>query len=277
MEITGNILKLKATFINKNSDVSYQLPLGGELYDCAEWIGKKVTIKFDGLINCIDSGEVITKSYNSGYSYKSFQKLAECDMCMTRPSLCHFAQGTCRDESFAQKHCFKPHVVYLSYTSDFKVGITRQKQVPTRFLDQGALLAKPIFIVKDRLHSGLMEDFLAKYYADKTSWKKMLGSFNQVEKGVVTEFEKNYLRISRLAQLKNLELEGIPYDQEELLHIKYPILPEAYESKLSSYNLDKVGEVQDQLLGIKGQYLIFKGGVLNIRKYQGYHITLKVE
>jgi hypothetical protein len=30
------------------------------------------------------------------------------------------------------------------------------------------------------------------------------------------------------------------------------------------------------LLGIKGQYLILDAGVLNIRKFAGYHVTLAV-
>ena len=33
--------------------------------------------------------------------------------------------------------------------------------------------------------------------------------------------------------------------------------------------------MQGTLLGIKGQYLIFDTGVINLRKYGGYDLTLK--
>ena len=43
---------------------------------------------------------------------------------------------------------------------------------------------------------------------------------------------------------------------------------------MKSFNLDKTPEVGGTLQGIKGQYLIFDTGVINVRKYGGYHLTL---
>jgi len=49
-----------------------------------------------------------------------------------------------------------------------------------------------------------------------------------------------------------------------------------YPDKVKSFNFDKTPEVSGLLLGIKGQYLILDSGVLNIRKFSGYKIRLKV-
>jgi hypothetical protein len=54
--------------------------------------------------------------------------------------------------------------------------------------------------------------------------------------------------------------------------ISYPILE--YPTRVSSFNLDKVPEVGGTLLGIKGQYLVFDSGVINMRKYGGYQLSL---
>ena len=43
-----------------------------------------------------------------------------------------------------------------------------------------------------------------------------------------------------------------------------------------SFNLDKNPNLEGILLGIKGQYLIFDTGVINIRKYAGYKISMEI-
>ena len=59
---------------------------------------------------------------------------------------------------------------------------------------------------------------------------------------------------------------------EQLIEITYPV--EQYPEKVKSFNFDKLFEVAGTLMGIKGQYLIFDTGVLNIRKFSGYRLTL---
>jgi hypothetical protein len=55
-----------------------------------------------------------------------------------------------------------------------KVGITRHSQIPTRWMDQGASQAQPIFRVSSRLQSGLVETAFKAHIADKTNWRAML-------------------------------------------------------------------------------------------------------
>ena len=121
-------------------------------------IGNKVSLQFDGQINCMHSGEKIKKSYGQGYSYKSFIKLPQCDTCIVKPELCHFDKGTCRDESWGKANCFIDHIVYISNSSGPKIGITRNTQVPTRWIDQGAIEAIPVMRVSDRKTSGVVEN-----------------------------------------------------------------------------------------------------------------------
>ena len=65
------------------------------------------------------------------------------------------------------------HYVYLANSSGLKVGITRHTQLPTRWIDQGASQALPIFKVRTRLQSGLVETALAEFISDKTNWRAL--------------------------------------------------------------------------------------------------------
>lgn len=259
--IIGNILKLKT---NNLQQVEYTLPIGDQNIHLNPLVGKNLKMRFTGTINCIATKKKIKKSYGQGYSFESFITLPECDECIFRPELCHFSSGTCRDEKWGLDHCFQPHVVYLANSSGLKVGITRRTQVPFRWMDQGASFAIPLCEVKDRKTSGLIEIELAKDFSDKTNWRKMLK--NEQEEINLISIKKDILsKYSDLFQRFDVKILD-----EELYSFNYPVLE--YPSKVTSYNLDKNPIIDDTLVGIKGQYLIFQKGVINIRKYQGYEI-----
>ena len=56
--------------------------------------------------------------------------------------------------------------------------------------------------------------------------------------------------------------------------IDYPVL--SWPDKVKAHNFDKQTEVEGTLMGIKGQYLMLDTGVLNIRKFGGYEVEIKV-
>lgn len=259
---TGSLRKLKA----KHQDiVQYYLPLGDEEVSLNDYIGKKVSLKFTGNIYCIDTGKKIKKAYGQGYSWESFVTLPECDQCIVQPELCHYASGTCRDSEWGDKHCMQPHVIYLSLTSGTKVGITRKTQVPTRWIDQGAVKAIKLCEVINRLTSGLVEIEIAKELGDKTNWRNML-------KNVHPEVDLLELKKEVLKKYKSLlEKNKATILDDEIYTFNYPV--ETYPTKVTSFNFLKDPNIEDVLVGIKGQYLIFKSGVINIRKYQGYEVT----
>ncbi|MEQ8234721.1 MAG: DUF2797 domain-containing protein, partial [Gammaproteobacteria bacterium] len=61
----------------------------------------------------------------------------------------------------------------------------------------------------------------------------------------------------------------------EPLAIRYPV--QRYPQKVVSYNFDKTPRIGGVLEGIKGQYLLFDGGVVNVRKFTGYEVTVEVD
>lgn len=259
----GNILKMTTSL---EDVVQYSLPIGDQKVHLNDYLGKTIKLEFKGQINCIATGEQIKKSYNQGYSYKSFISLARCDMCIVKPELCHFDKGTCREPDWGEKHCMIPHYVYLSNTSGVKVGITRHTQIPTRWIDQGATQALPILKVKNRLTSGLIEHEIKSILADKTDWRKMLRGEGEPAQLYDLQ-EQIYDQFADI--LDDHDAEDL---EEEVLEINYPILE--YPTKVKSLSFDKTPEVEGTLLGIKGQYLILDTGVLNMRKHQGYYLYL---
>ncbi|MCT4642998.1 MAG: DUF2797 domain-containing protein [Bacteriovoracaceae bacterium] len=261
----GTLLKLKTK--HENGEVKYHLPLGEEDIYLNDYIGKNISLNYTGKIYCIATKKKIKKSYGGGYSFESFLTLPECDRCIFKPELCHFSEGTCRDEQWGKDRCFKPHVVYLANSSSLKVGITRRTQIPTRWMDQGASFALALCEVKDRKTSGLVEIEIAKELSDKTNWRKML-------KNDVDDIDLIAKKKEIVEKFKNIfEKYDAKILDDELYEFKYPALE--YPTKVSSFNFDKNPLVSGKLNGIKGQYLIFDSGVINIRKFQGYEVEFK--
>ena len=249
-DVSGTLLKMK-TSLNDDGEAHYNLPLSESLTPMNDLVGKKISLRFNHKIFDIYDGEPIKKSYGQGYSYKNLITLARCDTCIVKPELCHYDQGTCREPEWGEKHCMIPHYIYLSITSGVKVGITRHTQLPTRWIDQGAVMAVPFAKVQDRKTSGLVEIEIAKEMSDKTNWRNMLkGQFEEVDLDLIRE--QIYDSYGDL--LDDMDAEEV---EDDITHIKYPIL--SLPEKINSLSFDKKDFIEGTLLGIKGQYLIFDG------------------
>ena len=268
----GTLKKLR-TSLSDDRRVNYELPVGDSALALNPLIGETVTLRHTGNIFCDNCGKKTKKSYAQGHCFVCMQKLASCDMCIMNPEPCHYAQGTCREPEWGENNCFVPHYVYLSNTSGVKVGITRHTQIPTRWIDQGATQGLPIFKVKSRHISGLVEVALAKWVADKTHWQAMLkGNSEDIDLNAKAG-ELIPLVAESLAQIRADHGEdAIERLDADVQDIQYPIT--AFPSKVKSYNLDKEPVLSDVLTGIKGQYLIFEKGVINIRKYTSYEVVV---
>ncbi|MDG1581856.1 DUF2797 domain-containing protein [Pseudomonas sp. GOM6] len=240
-------------------------------------LGKQVRLEFLGAIHCSHCGRKTKKSFAQGYCYPCFTKLAQCDSCIMSPERCHYDAGTCREPSWGEQFCMTNHVVYLANSSGIKVGITRASQIPTRWLDQGASQALPIFRVATRQQSGFVEDLLRTQVADKTNWRALL-------KGDAVPLDLPVIRDELLASCaegiealqQRFGLQAIqPVRDVEVLEIRYPV--EAYPTKVASHDLEKTPVVEGILKGIKGQYLILDTGVINLRKYTAYQVAVHSE
>ncbi|MFD2644487.1 DUF2797 domain-containing protein [Pseudomonas japonica] len=237
-------------------------------------IGQTVRLEYLGAIHCSHCGKRTKTSFSQGYCYPCMTRLAQCDVCIMSPERCHYDAGTCREPSWGEQFCMTDHVVYLANSSGIKVGITRASQLPTRWLDQGASQALPILRVATRQQSGLVEDLLRSQVADRTNWRALLkGDAEPVDLVAVRDqlFDSCGDGIRGLQERFGLQAIQ-PLTDGQPLEIRYPV--EAYPSKIVSFNLDKNPVAEGTLLGIKGQYLIFDTGVINIRKYTAYQLAV---
>ncbi len=240
-------------------------------------LGRRIRLEFLGAIHCTHCGRKTKKSFAQGYCYPCFTKLAQCDSCIMSPERCHFEAGTCREPQWGEQFCMTDHVVYLANSSGIKVGITRASQIPTRWLDQGASQALPIFRVATRQQSGFVEDLLRSQVADKTNWRALLkGDAEPVDLAGVREQLMSSCAEGIAALQARFGLQAIqPVSDVPVLEIRYPV--EAYPTKVASHDLEKTPVVEGILKGIKGQYLILDTGVINLRKYTAYQVAVLTE
>jgi len=270
-EVARGALSKMATQLD--APVQYAFRLGDEQIAVNPMIGKTVRLEFLGAIHCSHCGRKTKTSFSQGYCYPCMQKLAQCDLCIMSPERCHYDAGTCRDPAWGEQFCMTDHVVYLANSSGIKVGITRATQIPTRWIDQGATQALPIMRVATRQQSGFVEDLLRSQVADKTNWRALLkGDAAPVDLLHVREqiFDACAGGITTLQERFGLQAVQ-PLNAQSVVEIRYPI--EGYPAKITSFNLDKNPVAEGTLLGIKGQYLMFDTGVINIRKYTAYQIA----
>ena len=250
--------------------VQYSLRLGDQDLDLNALLGQGVRLEYLGAIHCSHCGRKTKKSFSQGYCYPCFSKLAQCDTCIMSPERCHYAAGTCREPAWGEQFCMTEHVVYLANSSGAKVGITRATQVPTRWIDQGATQALPIMRVATRQQSGLVEDVLRSQVTDRTNWRAMLkGEAAPLDLAQLAGeiFEACHDGITTLQERFGLQAIQ-PLSDLAVVDIAYPVL--AYPAKVASFDLEKTPVVEGTLQGIKGQYLIFDTGVVNIRKFTAY-------
>ena len=116
-----------------------------------------------------------------------------------------------------------------------------------------------------RQAAGLIEVALKQHISDRTNWRKML---------------TNDIVQDTLESTSNLLMDKIPEELKEyIVHrdktiINFPVL--SYPEKVSSLKLEKTPIIEEKLIGIKGQYLIFEQGkVINLRSHAGYLVSIE--
>lgn len=249
--------------------VRYTLRMANGTLPLADRVSTEFTLRFTGEKTCVTCGKRVKKFYGQGTCYPCFRNAPDSSPCIIRPELCgaHLGQG--RDVQWELDHHMQEHIVYLSYTGDIKVGVTRSTQVPVRWIDQGAMLAVPIAKVPYRQLAGAIEVDLKRLFSDRTDWRRML-LLPDPEVGV------NPLLLAREKAIQEVDpaLREYMMPNEPVLRLSYPLLN--VPPKLVSVQLDKLSEITGKLHGIKGQYLIWSDGrVLNVRNHTGYHVEVE--
>jgi len=228
------------------------------------YIGKQISLKWNGRIECSKCLKQTDKSFGQGFCYSCFISAPEASPCILHPELCEAHLGKGRDIEYELKYHNQPHIVYLAATDIVKVGVTKISQVPTRWIDQGANKAIILAEVPNRYLAGKIEVALKDHFSDKTNWQSML--CNLQDETINLENEK-----WRIHEILPSDLTCYWSEDDSIHTFNYPV--EIYPTKLASLTFDKTPEINGMLKGIKGQYLLFEDGqVLNIRRHTSYQI-----
>ena len=267
MQIVGNLRMMDKELIDRQPH--YKLPLFDklspiDLIDMNDLIGKTICIEYEGYLNSILSGEKMNKAFGEGLTYKEFMESPIASPSIMKPELSEIHNGIAlRDYEWEVKHHLKPHYVYIALTSNYKVGVTRSTNTPYRWIDQGATQAIILAEVPYRQLAGLIEVSLKDHISDKTAWQRML-------KGEA-DTNKNIIEIrDQMAELVPKEYHSFLSNTNEVQYINYPVIQ--YPEKVKSLKLEREKIIEQKLVGIKGQYLIFEDGVMNVRSHSGSRI-----
>jgi hypothetical protein len=264
MTYEGVLTKMQTEYGNP---IQYYLVFEHSFLNLNQLLDKDLEITFQGY-QCLNCGKK-KKIFRQGFCYDCFMSSASAGDWIMKPELstAHLDIED-RNLDYEKKVQLQPHIVYLALSSEVKVGVTRNTQVPTRWIDQGAAQAVSIVEVPNRYLAGITEVALKSHYADKTNWQKML-------KNEVPQVDLIQERLKTEAILPN-EVRDYFFNQEaQLYQINYPVLN--YPTKVTSLSLDKTPNFQGKLSGIKGQYLLFQDGtVFNVRTFEGYVVKINI-
>ena len=234
-------------------------------------LGKKVTLKYEGNDCCLhcNSHEDI---FRQGLCKNCFFEQPQTGDWVMQPELSKAHLGIeDKDLEFEKKIQLQPHIVYLSYAGNFKIGVTRKNQIPTRFIDQGLQQVIVLLEVPNRYLAGVAKLAVERSFSDKTNWRNMLTGYESVDwnqsynlfidaiksNPEIFDLLKSYI-IKRKASISQEIIIDFPYNSNKMnLNLK-PIL------------IKKIRSFTGFLTGVKGQYLIFENEyVLNIRAHEG--------
>lgn len=260
--IEGLLHKMNTVHGNR---IGYTLKLS-ESIAMDQLVGKHIKLEWTGKIVCSVCNKVTKKSFGEGMCYPCFMSAPQAAECIIRPELCRAHLGEGRDPEWEERNHNQPHVVYLAASDIVKVGVTRETQVPTRWIDQGASSAIILAETPNRFEAGKLEVALKDFFSDKTNWQRMLK--NQVDESIDLVEEKWELHDQLPSDLTMYFSEN-----DEVIELNYPVIN--YPEKVKSLSFDKTPVIEGDLAGIKGQYLIFSDErVLNIRKHTSYHVQI---
>ena len=263
MIFKGQINKMITQFAEP---VQYYLNISGDIIHLNELFGKKINIQHTGY-QCIECGSS-EPVFRMGFCKKCFFESPFASDSILKPELSTAHLGIEERNLEIEKNIqLQPHIVYLAYTGDVKVGVTRESQIPTRWIDQGATFALPIARTENRYEAGVIEVALKQHISDKTNWRKMLQ--NEYEEEIDLLDFKN-----KIEHLFPMESKKFAINEEKIWKIDFPYTaPE----KISAFTLDKHPKFSGILQGIKGQYLCFQdGNVINIRNHEGYAVDIEI-
>lgn len=262
MKLSGPLQKMSndLTF-----PIRYRLNLGGHLLLMNDLVGRELSFHWTGKHRCF-CGHLVDQVHERNFCRDCFFTKPEASMTIMKPELSTAHLGIEeRDLEFEKRLQLQPHYVYLAKTNEIKVGVTRNTQMPYRWMDQGAAEATILLEVPNRYLAGEAEVLLKEHFVDKTNWRSMLKN----EPGDGNLEEAFHKAISLLTP----ELKEYARPEFEHWTMEYPV--QQYPSKITSIKLDRSPQWTGVLEGIRGQYLLTSKGVFNVRAHEGYIVDLE--
>jgi len=257
---------LKKMITENGQPISYFLSMEDGFIHMNQLLGKELKMSYLG--SCCLNCQLEKPIFRQGFCQSCFYETPAAGDWIMRPELskAHLGEAD-RDLDYEKEMQLQPHIVYLALSSHLKVGVTRKKQLPTRWIDQGADQAMSLLEVPNRYLAGVGEVALKDHFSDKTNWRKMLQNENEP---IAWEAARN-------TAIDHLPKELKPYivhQEQSITQLHFPVLQ--YPEKVVSLNLEKNPEYQGKLVGIKGQYLIFEDQtVFNVRSNEGMVVALE--
>ena len=210
------------------------------------YIGKQISLKWNGRIDCSKCLKQTDKSFGQGFCYSCFISAPEASPCILHPELCEAHLGKGRDIEYELKYHNQPHIVYLAATDIVKVGVTKISQVPTRWIDQGANKAIILAEVPNRYLAGKIEVALKDHFSDKTNWQSML--CNLQDETINLENEK-----WRIHEMLPSDLTCYWSEDDSIHTFNYPV--EIYPTKVATLTFDKTPEINYMWLVMIFQFI----------------------
>lgn len=265
MEISLTLEKMPA-WLSDQGVAQYLLKTDHDFIQMQKLIASQITIEFANEKYCSNCGNRFEQLFRMGFCQNCFFTAPQAGESIIRPELSRAHEGIeDRDLEYEKSYQLQPHLVYLANSGALKVGVTRETQRPTRWIDQGATEAMVFARTENRYQAGQIEVAMKAFVGDKTPWQRML-------KNEIPELDLAAQKAELKAELQG-DLAQFFVEDETQTHIDYPV--EEYPAKVKSINLDKEAKISGKLNGIRGQYLIFDGGrVLNVRAHTGFRINL---
>jgi hypothetical protein len=246
--------------------VRYTLELGNDLLFLNPLIGRSFVMDYSSQIECF-CGKTVDRVYRQNFCYDCFFSKPQAGEAILRPELskAHLGEED-RDLEWEKDYQLRPHVVYLANSGGLKVGVTREEQIPTRWIDQGASAAIVLAETPNRYLAGVIEVSLKEHLSDKTHVKRMLNSHEE-EVDLKTEKE-------RVKTLLPDEFQEYLSARNDIYNLHFP-QAEDFTHK-QSLQLEKQAKIEAKLMGIRGQYwLLDNGRAINIRSHEGRIISLE--
>ena len=255
------------------ASVRHGLRIGEHRIALGAFLNVPVALVWSGRIVCRHCRQVTRKSYADGYCYTCFKRLAQCDLCVVSPDRCHYHLGTCREPAWGAAFCMHPHLVYVANSAGLKVGITREGNLPGRWIDQGATQAIVVMRTRTRHQAGCLEAALARHVADRTDWRLLSsGDAPALDLGAAWQSMKELARDDLDAARRPFGADVTEETHPAVSQFVYPVA--SYPSDTTRLKLGDPTRVEGRLVGVKGQYLLFDSGVLNVRQHTSYHVRL---